>query len=96
MFSVLAVAALFTEDGVCSEPGRVVDGRDAIRGDALEICPFAGNHQRTGEISSTGTGSFTFPFEFGFQGDIYVGEAEIELDGNLISRLELLSREIEG
>jgi hypothetical protein len=37
---------------------------------------------------------FVFPFEFDFGGDTWVGEAEIELDGDLISHLELLSREI--
>jgi hypothetical protein len=91
-----AVAALFTEDGVYSEPNGSYEGRDAIRRDALSSSRHAGNHQRTAELSSTGTGSFIFPFEFDFQGDTWIGEAEIELDGDLISRLEILSREIEG
>ncbi|MDJ0663159.1 MAG: nuclear transport factor 2 family protein [Acidimicrobiia bacterium] len=87
-----AVATLFTEEGVYEDPsptGTFV-GRDAIAS-AVESDDgrAVSNGQLTGELVPTGEGTFAFSFEFANRGEPWIGEAQVTIDGDLISRLEI-------
>lgn len=87
-----AVAALFTEDGMFVDLGRgTLRGRDLIESDVAFRGPGTTNGQRTGELALTEEGTYVFPAQFDFDGEgPWVGEMEITLEGDLISRLEWL------
>jgi hypothetical protein len=91
-----AVAALFTEDGVQRDPGfGRISGRDAIMRD---VNSFRGSGVtrglRTGDLVATDDGTFIYPLEFDTDGETWAGEIEVQLEGNLISRLEWLHWEL--
>jgi hypothetical protein len=91
-----AVAAVFTEDGILiGSDGETATGRD-------EILSYTGSHsavvldaERTGDLTATEAGTFTFPMQFDWPPApeviaTWVGVVEIELDGDLASRIEWL------
>lgn len=87
-----AVAALFTEDGVTVDPGNgTLRGRDAIMRDVESRGPGLTGALRTGDLVATDDGTFIYPSEFDYIGTgTWAGEVEVQLEGNLISRIEWL------
>ena len=92
---VEAIGALFTKGGVYSEPDRRLQGRDSILVYAEWMAPRVAFAQRLGEGTRTETSTFIFPVRVKTRDDIVDGEVEIELDGNLASRIEWLSWTVE-
>lgn len=92
---VEAIAALFTEGGVYSEPNRRLQGKDSILAYAEWMAPRVTYAQRLGEGTRTEAATFIFPVRVKTRDDIVEGEVEIELDGNLASRIEWLSWTVE-
>jgi hypothetical protein len=89
-----AVRSVFTDDALYSDVGFAGGGtktveetvRDVgIRGSVIT------NVSRIGELTPTDQGTFTFDAEFDAHGHRYSGEVEIELDGDLASRIEWLN-----
>lgn len=83
-----ANAAIFTEDGVYEDPlDRGGSSRDEILVFAREHVGGVWNVSRTGEGMVTESGTFVFPVSFDWAGGSDTGEIEVELDGDLVSRL---------
>jgi len=90
-----AVAALYTEDGVHVPPTSwnlgTVQGRDAILAHAGTYVDRIENTVRTGDLTAEGGGRYTYPIEITTaDGTEYVGVAEVEVDGDLAARFEIL------
>jgi len=86
-----AVGALFTENAVIADPGLGTrSGRDAVIQEVTDRGPDTTNRRRTGDLVATEDGTFVFPAQFAFNGATWAGEVEVEMDGDLISRLEWL------
>jgi len=86
-----AIMSIFTDDGVSTDTfGNVrTAGQEAIdvglRGQIVH------NSTRIGDLTRTDEGTFTFEYEFdAYANRHYSATAEIELEGDLISRLEWL------
>jgi hypothetical protein len=93
-----AVAAVFTEDGTyIGTDGDPAAGRDEILNYARSYVAVVLDAERTGDLTVTEAGTFTFPMQYDWPplaalGEIAtrVGVVEIELDGDLASRIEWL------
>lgn len=87
-----AIAAVFTQDGVYRDPlDRGGSSRDEILTFAREHVGGVFNAQRIGEGTITESNTFVFPIGFDWHsGTDESGEIEVELDGDLVSRLEWL------
>jgi hypothetical protein len=72
-----AIAAVFTED---AKEEALASARD----DAADLS----NVERTGDLTASGAGTFTFPARFDWGGGSYAGVWEIELGGDLVSSIE--------
>ena len=90
-----AIVALFTVDGIYRDPNRTLQGQDSIRSFAEWMSPRVTYGERLGEGVPTESGTFVFPMRFEAHDDMLVGELEIELAGDLASRIEWLSWEEE-
>lgn len=90
-----AIVALFTDEGIYRDPNRTLQGQDAIRSFAEWMSPRVTYGERLGEGVPSETGSFVFPVRFGAHDDMMIGELEIEVAGDLASRIEFLSWEEE-
>ena len=91
-----AMAAVFTEDGVYVLPPTWewpdVVGQDAILDHARDSARSVNDARRTGDlVSADAETTYRFPARAVVGGTTYDGEAEIELDGELASRIEWLS-----
>jgi hypothetical protein len=84
-----AIAALFTEDGIWKDPARTVVGRDSIEATAGTMSPDLTFAERLGDGATTETGTFIFPGRFEWEGEMFLSDLEIELDGDLASRIEM-------
>jgi hypothetical protein len=93
---VEAIVALFTKGGVYSEPNRTLQGQDSILAYAEWAAQRVTYAQRLGEGNRTETATFIFPIRVKTRDDMIEGEVEIELDGNLASRIEWLSWTVEN
>lgn len=89
-----SVAALYTEDGVHGPPPSwnlgTVQGRDAI---LTHATTYVGNIEsvvRTGDLTAAGGGRYTYPIDFTASGAEYEGVAEVEVEGDLAARFEIL------
>lgn len=90
-----AIAALFTVDGDFETPVGNHHGQDSIRSVAESHAPLVSFEERLGDGVLTETGSFVFPMRFEFGGYMHVGEFEVEVSGDLASRIAWLSWEKE-
>jgi hypothetical protein len=66
-----------------------VVGRDLIEATARVMSPDVTFAERLGDGATTETGTFIFPGRFEWQGDMFLYDLEIELDGDLASRIEM-------
>lgn len=91
---------MYTEDGTYTDPSpsasMIIRGRDAIAREASQTMLATRNLVRTGDLVAVAENSYIFPaqfdvFEEGVYQDTYVGEAQITLDGNLVSAFEWIS-----
>lgn len=89
------IVGLFTVDGIYRDPLRDLQGHDSIRSFAETMAPTLTYAERLGDGASTESGSFVFPMRFDQGDDKFVGEFEVELAGDLASRIEWLSWEEE-
>ena len=87
-----AVAAVFTEDGVFVdlESGGVYAGRQAIRAYAADASWAVSEGRRVTEGVRTDTGSVVFATEARIVGVLRAEDLEVELDGELASRIEVM------
>ncbi len=87
-----AVAAVFTEDGafVDLDNGDVYTGRQAIADYAAEASWAVSEGRRVTEGVRTDTGTIVFETEFKLVGATRDEDLEVELDGELASRIEFL------
>lgn len=89
-----AVAALYTEDGVHGPPPSwnlgSVQGRDAILTHATIYVGGIESAVRTGDLTGEGGSRYTYPIELTADGAEYVGVAEVEVEGDLVARFEIL------
>jgi hypothetical protein len=84
-----AVAAVFTEDGTFIAPDGVsASGHDELMLNCELTCPGVTDAERTGELTATGDGTFTARHTFVSLGITWAVIWEIELDGDLASRIE--------
>ena len=86
-----AIVAVFTEDGaLIDSTGVSASGTDELPAYAEYWGIRVTDSERTGELTSTGDGTFSYP------GRLVVGDVthdtviEIELDGDLASRIQVL------
>ncbi len=86
-----ALAALFTEDGVYIDPFGSFEGRTAIRAHVATYGLFASAEH--GEVVELDDGVFVFPVDAVWFDADWVGEVEIRLEGDLVSRAELMKWE---
>lgn len=92
-----AVRSVFTDDAVYSDVGFVGGGTKTVEQTVADVGVrgyMVTNVSRIGELTPTDHGTFTFVAEFDSGGERYSGEVEIELDGDLASRMEWLSLEV--
>jgi hypothetical protein len=89
------VVDLFTADGIYRDPVRTLEGQDSIRSFVEGMAPSVTFGERLGDGAPTESGSFVFPMRFEQEGDMYVGEFDVEVAGDLASRIEWLSWEEE-
>ena len=93
-----AVATLFTGDGTyIGSDGDTATGRGEILSYARSHIAVVLDAERTGDLTATEDGTFTFPMHYdrpAAPGEIaaWVGVVEIELDGDLASRIEFLEQ----
>lgn len=89
-----AVAALYTEDGVHVSPPSwligSVQGRDAILAHAGIYVGNIESVVRTGDLTAEGGGRYTYPIDFTASVGEYEGVAEVEVEGDLAARFEIL------
>jgi hypothetical protein len=84
-----AIAAVFTEDGTFIDAGgRSPSGQDALMLHAKVYDDRVTGVERLEELTATGSGTFTAPVKFVAGGGTWVVICEIELDGDLASRIE--------
>ena len=87
-----AIAAIFTQDGFYLDPlDRGGSSKDEILTFAQAYVAGVWNVRRTGEGTITESGTFIFPVSFDWASGTDSGEIEVELDGDLVSRLEWLN-----
>ena len=87
-----AVVAVFTGDAVADG----LQGHEAIRADVEEQGSWATDERRTGDLVQTEPGIYVFPAAYDWTGHGEVtGEIEIELQDDLIARLEWLWKEVD-
>jgi hypothetical protein len=86
-----AIGALFTEDGIWTGPVKSVLGRDRIEDTARAMMLDMTFAERLGDGGPTETGTFIFPGRLQWQGEMFTFDIEIELDGDLASRIETLT-----
>ena len=83
-----AIVAIFTDDATYRDPyGRGGSDKDEIATFAQAWVGSAFNVRRTGSGIATEEGTFVFPVSFDWSGGTDAGEVEVELDGDLVSRL---------
>ncbi len=87
-----AVAAVFTEDGVFVDLGEgdIYAGKQAIADYAADASWAVSEGRRVTEGVRTDTGTVVFAIEFRLVGISRAEDLEIELDGELASRIEFL------
>jgi hypothetical protein len=86
-----AVVAVFTEDGTFSGVlGETAFGRDQLMSHVVTCSPDVNNGERIGDLTATQTGTFTFRLQFETDDASYDCVTEIELDGDLASRIAFL------
>lgn len=90
-----AIRSVFTANAVYyrdpAHPGSRMMTIDELVRDVGATSSRVTNVSRVGELTATDRGTFIFVAEFDGDGIRYSAEAEIELDGDLISRMEWLS-----
>ncbi len=92
------MGSVFTEDGIYDD-GVVFNepDREFTRDEAIELVQDLGSTvtdvRRVGELTETGDDTFSFTCEFTVLGSQRSSTVEIELDGDLASRIEFLSSE---
>jgi hypothetical protein len=89
------IVGLFAADGIYRDPIRTLEDQDSIRAFAESMAPNVTFGERLGDGVPAESGSFVFPMRFESEGDMFVGEFEVELAGDLASRIEWLSWEEE-
>jgi hypothetical protein len=93
-----AVRSVFTEDAVYFDDVGFAGGRTWTVEETVADVGFRGsvitNVSRIGELTPTDHGTFIFVAEFDAQPRRYSGSIEIELEGDLASRIEWLNLEV--
>lgn len=89
------VAGVFAEDAVYTNPTHTEEytGTDEIRAHAVEYREFILNVRRIGDGVVTEHGDSAFMVDFDAEEKSYRGEIEVELQGDLISRMTWLHHE---
>ncbi len=86
-----AVAAVFTEDGTFyGVLEETAIGRDQLMSHVVTYSPDVNNGERIGDLTATQTGTFSFRLQFETDDASYDCVTEIELDGDLASRIAFL------
>jgi ketosteroid isomerase-like protein len=86
-----AVAAVFTEDGTFGGDDDAVTGRDQLMSHVVAWSSTVNNVERIGDLTATETGTFTFRYQAEIEGTLWdFTVVEIELDGDLASRIEFV------
>jgi len=94
-----AVRSVFTDDAVYIDdvPGFTYGRTWTVEETVADVGSrgqWITNVSRVGDLTPTDHGTFIYVAEFDWEGNRYSGPIEIELDGDLASRIEWLSLEI--
>lgn len=85
-----AIEGLFTGAGIYADPlGQEVTGPGRI-GDFIENLFGVSDVERIGEGREVADGVYLFTLDLRVDGDMWTGDLEVELDGDLLSRMEWL------
>jgi hypothetical protein len=88
------VRSVFTEDGVYIDRGERIDA-EVIATHARFHGPLITNGERIGELTSIGDETYTWVHEFDAGGNRYSAVGEIELEGDLATRIEWMGNDFE-
>jgi ketosteroid isomerase-like protein len=92
-----AVRSVFADDAVYSDVPWDGGGTWTVEQHVGQVAPRGGlitNTGRAGELAATDHGTYIVVAEFDAHGQRYSGEIEIELEGDLIARMEWLSLDV--